>query len=177
MNHKILKLIFILSIICTIVGCDQWSKFYVKNTLEMYTTYHIVGNLIVLCYTENSGGFLGLGSGLHPGLKPAVFLIIPAIVLLALLIYTLVNSIRKKTLPTIDVFGFCCIIGGGIGNLIDRSVYGGKVIDFMNFGIGELRTGILNVADLAVTLGITIIISNQIRTMFVKKHISDGPVT
>jgi signal peptidase II len=129
----------------------------------------------VLRYTDNSGGFLGLGSGLSPDFKPTVFLIIPGSVLMMLLIYTLVNSIHKNVLPKIDVFGFCCIIGGGIGNLIDRAVYGGKVIDFMNFGIGDLRTGILNIADLAVTLGIAIIIINQIRTLFVEKHISDGP--
>jgi signal peptidase II len=177
MHSKFFKLILILSIICTVVGCDQSSKYYIKHTLEKYTTYPIVGDLFVLRYTENSGGFLGLGSGLPPDLKPVLFLIIPATVLMLLFIYTLVNSIYKNVLPKIDVFGFCCLIGGGIGNLIDRTVYGGKVIDFMNFGIGELRTGILNVADLAVTLGITIIIINQIRTMFVEKHISDGPVT
>jgi len=45
------------------------------------------------------------------------------------------------------------ILCGGIGNLIDRIFYQGMVIDMINFGIGNLRTGILNLADLAITFG------------------------
>jgi signal peptidase II len=45
------------------------------------------------------------------------------------------------------------IISGGIGNLVDRLLNKFSVIDFLNFGIGSLRTGILNVADLSITFG------------------------
>jgi signal peptidase II len=176
MNDKTLKLILILCCICTIIGCDQASKYYIKNTLEQYTTYQIVGTLFVFTYTENTGGFLGLGSGLPPDIKPAVLMIIPGIVLIAMFMYLVLHSIHKDEFPKIEVFGFCCIIGGGIGNLIDRTLHGGRVIDFMNFGIGGLRTGILNIADLAVTLGITIIIINQIRSLFDGKRGSNQPV-
>jgi signal peptidase II len=51
-----------------------------------------------------------------------------------------------------------CIIGGGIGNLTDRLFNEFTVIDFMNFGIGKIRTGVLNVADISVTFGIIIFI-------------------
>ena len=45
------------------------------------------------------------------------------------------------------------VMGGGFGNLIDRIYNQGRVVDFMNLGIGSLRTGVFNVADLAVTFG------------------------
>ena len=48
------------------------------------------------------------------------------------------------------------IIGGGLGNLIDRILNQGAVIDFMNIGIGPIRTGVFNVADLAILAGIFI---------------------
>ena len=46
------------------------------------------------------------------------------------------------------------IIGGGLGNLIDRLSNNFRVVDFLNFGIGSLRTGILNIADMSVTIGV-----------------------
>ena len=53
---------------------------------------------------------------------------------------------------------FSSVIAGGLGNLLDRLFNGFRVIDFMNFGIGNLRTGILNVADLSITFGVIIFI-------------------
>ena len=49
------------------------------------------------------------------------------------------------------------IIGGGLGNLIDRLSNNFRVVDFINFGIGNVRTGILNVADMSVTFGVIIL--------------------
>jgi signal peptidase II len=50
------------------------------------------------------------------------------------------------------------IIGGGLGNLIDRIIHNFTVVDFLNFGIGSLRTGVLNIADLSVTFGVILFV-------------------
>jgi signal peptidase II len=50
------------------------------------------------------------------------------------------------------------IAGGGFSNLVDRMVYGGHVVDFLNIGYGSLRTGIFNIADVAIMVGATILI-------------------
>jgi signal peptidase II len=50
------------------------------------------------------------------------------------------------------------LLGGAIGNLIDRVRFDGLVIDFMNLGIGPLRTGIFNVADVAISVGAVLLI-------------------
>jgi signal peptidase II len=56
-----------------------------------------------------------------------------------------------------------CISGGGIGNLADRLFNSFRVIDFLNFGFGNVRTGILNVADLSVTFGVLILALLELR--------------
>ena len=50
------------------------------------------------------------------------------------------------------------MLAGGIGNLIDRVFHGGLVIDFLNMGIGPVRTGIFNVADMAIMAGFALLI-------------------
>lgn len=50
------------------------------------------------------------------------------------------------------------MLSGGLGNLLDRIMNDGRVIDFMNLGIGPLRTGIFNVADVCITIGVVLLI-------------------
>jgi signal peptidase II len=173
MNNRFLRVIFIIAVILAIIVSDQWSKSVIKNSPDRYTPYPVVGNLFELRYTENSGGFLGLGSSLPQNLKPAVFLIIPAIVLSFLLFFVLYNYVYRNTITNIDTFACCCILAGGVGNLIDRALYNGNVIDFMVFGIGELKTGVMNIADMAISLGITIIVINQFKMMLFEKKNTD----
>jgi signal peptidase II len=64
------------------------------------------------------------------------------------------------------------IIAGGLGNLIDRLLNNFTVIDFLNFGIGPVRTGILNVADLSVTFGVVLFLIYE-SWLNSKKHTAD----
>lgn len=54
-------------------------------------------------------------------------------------------------------------IGGGTSNLLDRLLHGGYVVDFINIGIGPVRTGIFNVADVAISLGMILLVFCEIR--------------
>lgn len=175
MKYKLLKILVILTIILANIGCDQATKYYVKNSLERHTTFNIVGNLFLIRYSENNGGFLGLGSNLPPSIKPALLVTIPAFALLALLVFIFYNSIHRNRITKINLFAYCFVIGGGFGNIIDRVLNNGSVVDFMNFGIGELRTGILNFADLSLSLGIAIIIVDTIRTILLEKRAERAP--
>jgi signal peptidase II len=69
--------------------------------------------------------------------------------LLGLLFYTLFNG----ALATNHALFLSLVCAGGISNVIDRIAYDGSVVDFLNMGIGPLRTGIFNVADMAITTG------------------------
>ena len=109
-----------------------------------------------------TGAFLGMGSELSETLRILLLIVLPVIVLVSITIYTYIDKSLDKT----SIIGFSLIIGGGIGNIFDRIVYG-SVTDFLylNFG-GVLKTGIFNIADLSVTSGMILILISS----FKKKH-------
>jgi signal peptidase II len=73
------------------------------------------------------------------------------------LLILLYRVLAKKTIGNWLVVAFAFVIGGGIGNLIDRIAYG-SVTDFFQIRLGVLKTGIFNMADVAVTFGVILIL-------------------
>jgi signal peptidase II len=140
-------ILFLTVISC--VGCDQTTKYTAKELLPPGSVIRLVNDTIRLQYIENSGAFLGLGASLS---KETRFLIFTVFVFLALSVLVF-YSLRSRTLPWLPALALSLFIGGGTSNLIDRLVYQGAVIDFLNIGIGNLRTGIFNVADVAIVAG------------------------
>ena len=143
-------MLFVFLFVC--VGCDQGTKYVAKHFLEGRQTLSYLGDFFRLSYTENRGAFLSLGAGLPENIRQAVFVVLVSIFLLGFLFFV----IRNQGLNSWVVLSSALIIGGGLGNLIDRIINQGVVIDFMNIGIGSIRTGIFNVADLAIMAGIFI---------------------
>ena len=107
-----------------------------------------------LQYTENPGGFLSLGAALPHGWRTAVFTISASVMLAAALWY----AYAVAATGLLDLVALALIGAGGIGNIIDRIRYDGYVTDFLNVGIGWLRTGIFNVADVALMIGIALLV-------------------
>ena len=70
----------------------------------------------------------------------------------------------RSSLPMICFLALVLILAGGIGNLIDRLSNGGYVTDFICLGIGPIRTGIFNIADVAITLGCLLIACHALRS-------------
>jgi len=144
------------------ITLDQISKIWVRNNFEGYIEHNIIGDVFTLIKVENTGAFLGMGSELSETLRVLLLIVLPVIVLVGITIYTYIDKSLDKT----SIIGFSLIIGGGIGNIFDRIVYG-SVTDFLylNFG-GVLKTGIFNIADLSVTTGMILILISS----FKKKH-------
>lgn len=63
-----------------------------------------------------------------------------------------------KEMPLSSVIVWSLVLSGGLGNLFDRIMHDGRVIDFMNLGIAGLRTGIFNVADVCITIGVLLLV-------------------
>ena len=102
---------------------------------------------------------LGFGSELSPILKLIFLQGIPVAVLVVLLI----RILRKENMNKWLVFAFSCVIGGGIGNLIDRIAYG-EVTDFFYINLGGFfKTGVFNMADVSVTTGVLLILFLNLR--------------
>jgi signal peptidase II len=148
------RLIAFLAILIVGLVLDQWTKHLAYHHLRTQPTLSFLGDTVRLSYAENKGGFLSLGGSLSESHRYLVFVIANGVILLAIMLYLLIGSSHCNWL---EVQAFSWILSGGIGNMIDR-VYLGYVIDFANVGIGTLRTGIFNVADLGITFGVIAII-------------------
>jgi len=127
---------------------DQLTKYiaviYLKDSDPIYLLYKTV----LITYAENTGAFLSMGSDWPISLKYIVLAILPILFCLYGIYYCVFKENDMTRLVLI-----ASVIAGGLGNLIDRLFNDFAVVDFLNFGIGSLRTGILNVADLSVTFG------------------------
>jgi signal peptidase II len=137
---------------------DRITKLLAVSYLEGKEALSFFYNTVVLEYVENKGAFLSVGSDWPLSVKYITLIVIPIAVCLYGLYYCAFKLTDKKL-----VIVFVCIIGGGLGNLIDRLFNDFSVVDFLNFGIGSFRTGILNVADMSVTFGVAYLIIEQFR--------------
>ena len=133
---------------------DQLSKILIRNNVEQYSDIKLIGEYFILTNVENSGAFLGMGSDFSPIMKSIFLVILPIVILTCIIIYVY----RDKEIDKISLIGFSIIIGGGIGNIFDRIIYG-SVTDFLFIDLGGIfKTGIFNIADLAVTTGMILIL-------------------
>lgn len=144
MNRSVLiTSIFVVSIIL-----DQWTKYIArKNLVGAYFSYW--ADTVRIFLAENSGAFLSLGSTLSETARFIIFVLGIGIMMLI----GLVMLYRKKDLDQISTIAYSLVLSGGVSNLIDRGMKG-SVTDFINIGIGELRTGVFNVADMAIMVGV-----------------------
>jgi signal peptidase II len=135
------------------IFADRLTKILAEVYLKGNESISFFYNVFILCYAENTGAFLSLGRNWPPVIKYMILLIIPIGVCLCVVIYCIFKE-KSKT----KIVLFITIVSGGLSNLFDRVFNDFSVIDFMNFGILNLRTGIINVADLSVTFGIAVLI-------------------
>jgi len=159
LRRRIGKAILVVLLVLCTVGCDQSTKRIAEKRWNDGTTRVLPGGLLVIRYVENDGAFLGLGAALAKPLRTAVLIVLPAVALAVLGLALL----RGRGLEPATLAGWSFLAGGGIGNLIDRVARGGLVRDFLNFGIGNLRTGIMNAADLAIVAGCLLIVFQSLR--------------
>jgi signal peptidase II len=71
--------------------------------------------------------------------------------------------LRSRHLGAPRVLGLALLTGGGLGNWLDRLLHSGAVVDFVSLGLGSLRTGIFNVADVAIVAGALLLALGPLR--------------
>lgn len=153
-----MKNIAIIILVLLNIGCDQISKKIVRKNVDDTAYIEVIDNHFILTNVENTGAMLGFGQHLSPFLKIIFLQAIPVIVLFILLFRILRKSDTDKWLTV----AFACVIGGGIGNLIDRIAHG-SVTDFFLIKLGFLKTGIFNMADVSVTMGVVLLLFLSLR--------------
>ena len=161
MKHsRSLRLIVVIATVSTI-GCDRVTKHMAATSLPGSPTRSFLGDTVRLEYAENTGALLGLGADWPPPLRTAIFVIGNGLLLLWLAVIA-----ARRHWQRLALLGAALMVAGGTSNLMDRISYG-MVIDFMNVGIGPVRTGIFNVADMAIMVGVGIVVLDR--------YLSDRP--
>jgi signal peptidase II len=139
-------------------GCDRVTKHFALTTLAGYPDHSYLADTVRLQYHENPGAFLSVGASWTPGARAMVFQLGNALFLIALGI----AASRRRAWSRVESCGLALFFAGALSNLIDRLAVG-SVIDFLNVGIGPVRTGIFNVADMAILLGVGIFLFTKVR--------------
>jgi signal peptidase II len=135
-------------IVFTIIALDQLTKYLIVNSLSPYDSIEIFSFLHIVNVRNTGaafGSFKSLGSS---------FFIIVAVAAIGFVVYLLIKR-------AYNTFGLSLILGGAVGNLIDRVLYG-QVVDFIDFSIGSYHWPAFNVADSALSVGIIIILMTSV---------------
>jgi signal peptidase II len=135
-------LLFGVAAIC--VGVDQWTKHWAGTTLAFHEPIRVVGDLVRLTYTRNSGIAFGMFAG--QSFPFYIFSIVAAVAVVWL-------WLRHPHLPRARQWSLALILGGAIGNLIDRVRFG-EVTDFILLAWRGHEFPVFNVADMCVTSGV-----------------------
>lgn len=143
------RLLLALAILSTCIGCDQATKQLASRELKDAPPKTFLGGVIRLEYALNSGGFLSLGGEMPKHVRTGLFVVFNLGMMLAICGYLIV----RRQISLLMFVAILYFLAGGVGNLIDRVTNDGLVIDFLNVGVGPLRTGIFNVADMALVFG------------------------
>ncbi len=142
------RLILVTAILMGCVGCDQFTKVAARAHFRDAPTISYLHDTIRLTYAEN------IGASLSKSARVAVLQGGVGLVVLGLL----GSALFLRGLDGAQVAGLTLLGASGLGNLLDRVLYDGRVTDFLNMGVGPLRTGIFNVADILGVVGVIVLL-------------------
>jgi signal peptidase II len=144
-----------LCLVIIIVACDQWTKSLIVRSMNVGSEapFPILGHYLAFDYVQNSGAAFSMLAG-HNGSILLAVLIAIAIVIVCFLYARMINT---GSLAYKLIFGL--ILGGALGNLTDRIVHSGYVVDFISFRIPEINYyfAIFNVADACISVGVILL--------------------
>ena len=151
------KYLIVLVCLVTIVAADQFTKTYIQDNFRMFERRTIIPNYFDLTYICNTGAAFGFLSDKPASFKIPIFLIVSGFAILFILIFLLKIRPDQRLLA----LALAMVLGGAIGNLIDR-VRLGKVVDFVYLHVGRHYWPAFNVADVAITCGVGLLILEMI---------------
>jgi signal peptidase II len=163
-RNDYLMYLLLVAVLMATIGCDRVTERIATDTLAGVPDRSFIGGTITVLYTENRGGFVSQGAGFSPRGRTAVFVVGTGLVLVAVGI----GMLRSRLAPW-PLLGATLFVAGGASNWFDRVTHG-TVIDFLNVGIGPVRTGVFNVADMAILVGVGLIIVGEARLTWVRER-------
>ena len=140
-------ILYLVAFLVIVIG-DKVTKIIVDHTLSLGGSYAIIDNFFYFTYAHNTGAAWGMLAG-----KISLFLIVSVVAAIGIIYYFMKSESYQK----LTRFGLVLVFGGLIGNLIDRLAFG-YVRDFIDFIIFGYNFPIFNVADMAITIGMALVI-------------------
>ncbi|MFC1890020.1 signal peptidase II [Thermodesulfobacteriota bacterium] len=151
------KYLIVLICLVTIVAADQLTKTYIQDNIPEYKRRTIIPNYFDLTYICNTGAAFGFLSDKPASFKKPFFLTVSGFAILFILIFLLKIRPDQRLLA----LALAMVLGGAIGNLIDRVMLG-KVVDFISLHVGRYYWPAFNVADIAIVCGVGLLILEMI---------------
>lgn len=145
--------VFVL-VLAACVGCDQAAKQVATEWLAAGQGLVLLGGVVQFELVHNPGAFLSLGAGLPEVVRKVLLMGAVPLLLAGVSIFVW----RSAANTPLQVVALGLVTGGGLANWLDRVVDDGAVTDFVSLGIGALRTGIFNLADVAIVLGVLLLL-------------------
>ena len=145
---------FLVPVAC--VGCDHAAKHAAGALLAQRGPVSLLGDLLRFELAFNRGAFLSVGEALPEPLRHGLLIGLVPVLLAFLCVWFLRSGLRSRG----QRIALGLLVGGGLGNWLDRVLHDGAVTDFVSLGLGGLRTGIFNLADLAVVAGMTLLLAS-----------------
>jgi signal peptidase II len=144
-----------LLIFTLIIIADQVAKFFIKVTFHSnpYKVITVIKDIFTIRYVENSGAVWGIFSDAAHTIIPKVITVLSLVALVIVIYYFL----KLTAVCRWELVSLSFIIGGAVGNLIDRVVQG-YVVDFLDVLIGTYHWPTFNVADSFISIGVTLLI-------------------
>jgi signal peptidase II len=146
-----------LALAAAVVAFDQVTKALVDRQLTLHESVPLVEGLLSLSYVRNRGGAFGFLSTAGLPYQPVLFAMVSVLALSAMLVYAL----RLPPTRRLPQTALALVMGGAIGNLIDRASLG-YVIDFVDVYWGRHHWPAFNAADSAISVGVTLLILDML---------------
>jgi signal peptidase II len=146
-----------IAVVGVVIAIDQLSKFLIRTTIPLFAKRTIIPNLLDFTHVQNSGAAFGLLNAADFPHKSAVMIAIAALALVAISFYARQLGSHER----LSRYGLALILGGALGNLIDRAIYR-YVVDFVDVYRGDAHFWAFNVADAAITVGAILVLLEMI---------------
>ncbi len=137
---------------------DQWAKGIVTRAFEVHQSRTVIAGLFDVTYVRNSGAAFGLFASVDSSVKAILLNSVAVLVFLVVSVYALRSSHKSIRLQV----GFALILGGAVGNLLDRVRFG-YVVDFLDFSVSGHHWPAFNVADSAICIGVGLLFLDMLR--------------
>jgi signal peptidase II len=144
------KKYWILLVVCLgVLLLDQWTKYMVQEKLPLYQSVEVIKGFFDLTHVRNTGGAFSVFGGEKGGIGSYLFVAV-SLLAIGVILFLVFKSKEDGGLLTLSL---SLILGGAVGNLIDRFRYG-EVIDFLDFHLHTFYWPVFNIADSAISIGV-----------------------